>query len=120
MATAAPAFHHPPTLSLPRVAVPTTLSGAELTSRYLVTTEKGKESGNSERAAVRAELDGLIAQALDKLSPKLRAAIVLTALHHCSPNEVAQIEGCSTGTVYWRIHEAREQLQGQLAAWLKT
>jgi maleylacetate reductase len=41
-------------LRLPRVAVPTTLSGAELTSRYLVTTEKGKESGNSERAAVRA------------------------------------------------------------------
>jgi maleylacetate reductase len=41
-------------LRLPRIAVPTTLSGAELTSRYLVTTGKGKESGRSERAAVRA------------------------------------------------------------------
>jgi len=72
-----------------------------------------------ERAAMRAELDGRIAQALDDLSPKLRAAIVLTTLHHWSPAQAAEIEGCSTGTMYWRIHEAREQLQGQLATWLK-
>ena len=73
-----------------------------------------------ERAAMRAELDGRISQALNNLSPKLRAAIVLTTLHDWSPAEAAEIEGCSTGTMYWRIHEAREQLQGQLATWLKT
>jgi alcohol dehydrogenase class IV len=41
-------------LRLPRIAIPTTLSGAELTSRYFVTTGKGKESGQSEQAAARA------------------------------------------------------------------
>ena len=76
-------------------------------------------TGSPEQAAMQAELDGRIAQALDGLSPKLRAAIVLTTLHHWSPSEAAKIEGCSTGTMYWRIHEAREQLQGQLTTWLK-
>jgi RNA polymerase sigma-70 factor (ECF subfamily) len=83
--------------------------------------EPTDDAGDSpERAAMQAELDGRIAQALDKLSPKLRAAIVLTALHDWSPAQAAEIEGCSSGTMYWRIHEAREQLQGQLAPWLKT
>lgn len=41
-------------LRLPWIAVPTTLSGAEMTSRYLVTTDNGKEAGSSPRAAVRA------------------------------------------------------------------
>jgi alcohol dehydrogenase class IV len=41
-------------LDLPWVAVPTTLSGAEMTSRYLVTTNEGKVCGRSARAAVRA------------------------------------------------------------------
>jgi maleylacetate reductase len=57
-------------LRLPWIAVPTTLSGAEMTSRYLVTTDKGKESGRSERSAVRAVvrdpdlLDGVPARVL--------------------------------------------------------
>ena len=41
-------------LGLPWIAAPTTLSGAHMTTRYLVTTELGKESGWSTRAAVRA------------------------------------------------------------------
>jgi alcohol dehydrogenase class IV len=41
-------------LRLPWLAVPTTLSGAEMTSRYFVTTEAGKESGRSARSAARA------------------------------------------------------------------
>lgn len=41
-------------LRLPWIAVPTTLSGAEMTSRYLVTTKIGKESGRSGRSTARA------------------------------------------------------------------
>jgi maleylacetate reductase len=41
-------------LGLPWIAVPTTLSGAEMTSRYFVTTEGGKESRCSRRAAASA------------------------------------------------------------------
>jgi alcohol dehydrogenase class IV len=41
-------------LRLPWIAVPTTFSGAEMTSRYLVTTDRGKEAGSSPRSAARA------------------------------------------------------------------
>ncbi|MFJ7949674.1 iron-containing alcohol dehydrogenase [Streptomyces sp. NPDC096354] len=40
-------------LRIPLIAVPTTYSGAEMTSRYLVTTDKGKESGSSPRVLPR-------------------------------------------------------------------
>ncbi|MCI2422122.1 iron-containing alcohol dehydrogenase [Saccharopolyspora sp. K220] len=41
-------------LGLPWIALPVTLSGAEMTSRYFVTTGRGKESGQSQRCAARA------------------------------------------------------------------
>lgn len=77
-------------------------------------------SDSPDRVAMQAELSGQIGRALDRLSPKLRAAIVLTSLHDWSPAEAAKIEGCSTATMYWRIHEARKQLHQQLATWLQT
>jgi len=40
-------------LRIPLIAVPTTYSGAEMTSRYFVTTDRGKESGASERVLPR-------------------------------------------------------------------
>jgi maleylacetate reductase len=41
-------------LRLPLIAVPITYSGAEMTSRYLVTTERGAEAGTSPRALATA------------------------------------------------------------------
>ncbi|MGW4486993.1 iron-containing alcohol dehydrogenase [Amycolatopsis sp. NPDC004368] len=41
-------------LRLPLIAVPTTFSGAERTSRYFVTTDRGKETGTSDRVLPRA------------------------------------------------------------------
>jgi RNA polymerase sigma-70 factor (ECF subfamily) len=73
-----------------------------------------------DRAAMQAELDRQIGAALDGLSPKLRAAMVLTGIQGVSPAEAAEIEGCSAATMYWRIHEARKQLNGQLSEWLQT
>ena len=73
-----------------------------------------------ERVAMQAELNGQIGRALESLSPKLRAAIVLTTLHQWSPAEAAKIEGCSPATMYWRIHEARKQLQRKLGPRLQT
>lgn len=72
-----------------------------------------------DNAILLAELDSSIAAALDNLSPKLRAAIVLTTLQGVPPAEAAAIEGCTTATMYWRIHEARKQLQQQLSKWLE-
>ena len=62
-------------------------------------------------AAMEVELDGAIRAALADLPPKLRAAVVLITLEHFDAAEAARIEGCSTGTIYWRMHKARKQLK---------
>jgi RNA polymerase sigma-70 factor (ECF subfamily) len=71
-----------------------------------------------DRAAMQAELEGKVGAALAELSPKLRAAIVLTTIQQMSPAEAAEIEGCSTATIYWRIHEARKLLKRRLEEYL--
>jgi len=64
------------------------------------------------------EMSADVHEALADLSPALRAAVVLTGLQGLSPAEAADIEGCSTATMYWRIHEARKQLRGRLQEYL--
>ena len=66
------------------------------------------------------ELDEQIQAALAELSPKLRAAIVLTGIQQLSPEEAAELEGCTVSTMYWRIHEARRLLEQRLARYLDT
>ena len=68
-----------------------------------------------DRIALQRELDQRIAAELAGLTPKLRAALVLTSLQQVSVDEAAELEGCSTSTMYWRIHEARRVLQERLA-----
>jgi len=65
-------------------------------------------------AAIHAELESAVETALGNLSPRLRAAIVLTSLQQMEVKQAAKIEGCTTATMYWRIHEARKQLRRQL------
>ena len=73
-----------------------------------------------EAVLLHRELDEQIQVALAELSPKLRAAIVLTGLQQLSPNEAAELEGCTVATMYWRIHEARRLLEQRLAEYLKS
>lgn len=60
-----------------------------------------------------------IAGALGRLNPTLRAAIVLTVMQGFSALEAAEIEACSLGTMYWRIHEARRRLREDLKDWIE-
>ena len=53
--------------------------------------------------------------ALDRLPAGMRATVVLVALQGLSHGEVAQIQGCSVGTIAWRIHTARKTLKEALA-----
>ena len=71
-----------------------------------------------EGPVLEAELDGEIRAALSELSPKLRAAMVLTSLEGLNVKEAARIEGCTTATMYWRIHHARKKLRHRLKNWL--
>lgn len=77
--------------------------------------ELATERDGPAELAMRQELGGEIAEALAELSPKLRAAIVLTVIEQLSVPEAARIEGCTTATMYWRVHEARKLLKRRLA-----
>ncbi|MEV4599095.1 iron-containing alcohol dehydrogenase [Amycolatopsis sp. NPDC049253] len=68
-------------LRLPLIAVPTTFSGAERTSRYFVTTGRGKETGTSGRVLPRAVLyDPELVAGLPR---EVVASSGSTALAHC-------------------------------------
>ncbi|MFI5610604.1 iron-containing alcohol dehydrogenase [Amycolatopsis sp. NPDC051903] len=68
-------------LRLPLIAVPTTFAGAERTSRYHVTTERGKESGTSGRALPRAVVYDPVL--VSGLPPAVVASSGITAIAHC-------------------------------------
>lgn len=73
--------------------------------------------GPPQQAAQR-ELETAVHHALAALSDKLRAAIVLVHFQGLSVQEAAEIEGCTRATMYWRVHEARRCLKGQLKQYL--
>jgi len=56
-----------------------------------------------------------IQEALMKLHPKQRAAIILTTYDGLSHAEAARVLGCSETTISWRLFAAR----GKLRRWLK-
>ncbi len=93
--------HDASDLSDPRVAEPT----ADPTQ------------GNTDpRHALEAnQLSGRIASALDGLSESLRTTVIMVLVHGMPQKEVADILGCSEGTIAWRIHEARKRLRVALA-----
>lgn len=70
------------------------------------------------QAVLDAELRREVDAALAELSPRLRAAVVLTGIQGLDPKVAARIEGCSTATMYWRIHQARKRLAERLQGYL--
>ena len=79
-----------------------------------------RPSERPDQVAMLGETIAEVEQALAKISPKLRTAIVLTAIEQLSPKEAATIEGCTTTTMHWRIHQARKQLKQLLHQVLKA
>jgi len=68
-------------LRIPLISAPTTYAGAEMTDRYSVTTERGKEAGYNERVLPRVVLrDPLIT-----LETPMQATVssAMTAIGHC-------------------------------------
>ncbi|HEY1703917.1 MAG TPA: iron-containing alcohol dehydrogenase [Trebonia sp.] len=68
-------------LRIPLIAVPTTFSGSEMTSRYVVTTDQGVEVGASPRSLPRAVVYD--PDLLAALPARVAAASGLTAVAHC-------------------------------------
>jgi RNA polymerase sigma-70 factor (ECF subfamily) len=72
-------------------------------------------SGDPQHAAQLAESYALLLTALDQLSPVLRTTVVLVALQGLGYREAAVIAETTEGTIAWRMHEARRQLQRALS-----
>lgn len=61
------------------------------------------------------QLSGRIATALEGLSESLRTTVIMVLVNGMPQKEVADVLGCSEGTIAWRIHEARRRLRIALA-----
>ncbi len=60
---------------------------------------------------VEGQMSEPVAKALDALAPDQRAVVVLADIEEYSYQEIAEIVGCSIGTVRSRLHRARNQLR---------
>ncbi|HYO42696.1 MAG TPA: RNA polymerase sigma factor [Candidatus Limnocylindrales bacterium] len=58
----------------------------------------------------------MLARAFDRLNGDRRALLVLHYLDHAPVAEISASLGIPTGTVKWRLHDAREALQRALVA----
>jgi len=87
---------------------------------HVVPPEQMDRPGNSpDGRALGEELNSEVVSALESLSPKLRASVVLTAIQGIGAKEAAQVEGCTVPTLYWRVHEARKILRKRLDSYLR-
>ncbi|MCM8776613.1 MAG: sigma-70 family RNA polymerase sigma factor [Candidatus Omnitrophica bacterium] len=68
-----------------------------------------RRAGPREKAS-ESEMRALVREALDKLSPDHRAALVLREWHELSYEEMAHALGIELGTVMSRLHYARKKL----------
>lgn len=73
-------------------------------------------SPTPDAAAEAAELRREVRDALDKLTPEQRAAVVLRYYLDYSEAEMAEALDTAPGTIKWRLHEARKRLRGMLKA----
>lgn len=72
-----------------------------------------------DRDAYLRELQEKLNEAMHKLSIKHRTVITLFEIDGLSHAEIAEIMGCSEGTVRSRLHYAKQFLQGELAKYLR-
>jgi len=66
------------------------------------------------------ELQEKLNEALQSLSLNHRTVVVLFEIESLSHQEIAEIMGCSVGTVRSRLHYAKRQLQAKLQPYLST
>jgi len=75
------------------------------------------DNGNEvERSVTSGEVNKITRKAITKLSPKLRTVVVLRDLQGFAHAEIADILGCSKGTVSSRLNRGRLKLRALLKA----
>ncbi|MBI2814850.1 MAG: sigma-70 family RNA polymerase sigma factor [Opitutae bacterium] len=117
-----------------RIAVNTTLSHLRKNRlRSFFSLEKLNEDGanaqileqltdkrGADRDTYLLELKEKLNEALQKLSIPHRTVITLFEIDGLSHSEIAEIMGCSEGTVRSRLHYAKQFLQGELGKYLRS
>jgi RNA polymerase sigma-70 factor, ECF subfamily len=73
-----------------------------------------------EQSIEAAEFEQAVQQALEKLNPEQRAAVVLRYYLDFSEHEMVCALGSPAGTIKWRLHTARQQLRRLLFPWSVT
>ncbi len=71
--------------------------------------------GDSLGEILRAERNGWVRAAVEHLSPDLRMAIVLRYTEGLSYEQIAEVLGCSQGTVASRLNRAHKKLERRLS-----
>ena len=66
--------------------------------------------GDPRRAAELRQTYARVLQALDALPAEMCVTVVLVALQGLSNAEAAVVQGCSRGTIGWRLHEGRRRI----------
>jgi RNA polymerase sigma factor (sigma-70 family) len=75
--------------------------------------------GNVSRGVENKELEKKLNESLGKLSNNHRAVVIMYDIQGKSHSEIAQIMGCSEGTVRSRLHYAHLELQNYLKDFIK-
>ena len=73
-----------------------------------------------EREMFVKELQEKLNEAMQKLSIKHRTVVTLFEIDGLSHEEIAEVVGCSVGTVRSRLHYAKQLLQSELQPYLRT
>jgi RNA polymerase sigma-70 factor (ECF subfamily) len=100
-----------------RKRLPQSLSESELAAASEVR-PGATSNGAPDAASIHSELERAVATGIASLKLAQRTAMALVVIDGMSPQQAAEIEGCSVNTIYWRIHEARKVLQEHLADYL--
>jgi RNA polymerase sigma-70 factor, ECF subfamily len=74
-----------------------------------------RSTGDSLEEILRAEMSGTVRAAVDRLSTDLRIVIVLRYTQALSYDEIADVLGCSPGTVASRLNRAHKALERRLS-----
>jgi RNA polymerase sigma-70 factor (ECF subfamily) len=79
-------------------------------------TDEARDAADGEAIASRREVYRALASGVDTLSETLRTTLILVCIEGFSHDEVAEILGAPTGTIAWRVHEARRKLSEYMTA----
>jgi RNA polymerase sigma-70 factor (ECF subfamily) len=71
--------------------------------------------GDPRRIAELRQTYACLLRALDALPAEMRTTVVLVELQGLSNAEAAVVQGCSRGTIAWRLHAARKRLDEAMA-----